>query len=203
MKFFTYIVARDYGFAPNPYYNYCTLATCKPDIRKAAKLGDWILGTGAAKTNTAGKLVFIMEVTEKLTFDEYWNDVRFQCKKPRMNGSIKEMYGDNIYHKSAIGGWVQENSHHTHGDGSTNLKNLNKDTKADSVLISNNFYYFGGSCIDIPNAIKNQVCMSTQGFKYADDVSAKLLIKNVQSVFAQNYHRKPMKITNGFERFAG
>ncbi len=42
----SYIVRYDSGFAPNPFYGFCTLATCKPDIRKHAQVGDWIVGTG-------------------------------------------------------------------------------------------------------------------------------------------------------------
>ncbi|WP_225761747.1 hypothetical protein [Acinetobacter sp. Marseille-P8610] len=34
MKIFSYVVSRDFGFAPNPFFNFCTLATCKPKIRK-------------------------------------------------------------------------------------------------------------------------------------------------------------------------
>ena len=46
MKIYSYIVKRDYGFAPNPFYGYCTLATCKPVIRKHAEIGDIIVGIG-------------------------------------------------------------------------------------------------------------------------------------------------------------
>lgn len=28
MRCFSYIVARDYGFAPNPFHGFCTLANC-------------------------------------------------------------------------------------------------------------------------------------------------------------------------------
>ena len=47
MRLHSYVVARDYGFAPNPFFGVCTLATCKPKIRSAAKLGDWVMGTGS------------------------------------------------------------------------------------------------------------------------------------------------------------
>lgn len=47
MNLFSYIVARDYGFAPNPFPPYCTLATCKPGIRNSAQKGDWIIGLGS------------------------------------------------------------------------------------------------------------------------------------------------------------
>ena len=40
---YLYVVDRDFGFAPNPFHGVCTLATCKPKIRKFAKVGDWII----------------------------------------------------------------------------------------------------------------------------------------------------------------
>ena len=42
MKYFAYILKLDSGFAPNPFYKFCTLATCKPETRKQAEVGDWI-----------------------------------------------------------------------------------------------------------------------------------------------------------------
>ena len=50
MKFYSYVIPRDYGFAPNPYFGYCTLADCKPGIRKMAQTGDWVAAFGAAMT---------------------------------------------------------------------------------------------------------------------------------------------------------
>jgi len=36
MKVYSYIVAYDSGFAPNPFHGICTLACCKPTIRRTA-----------------------------------------------------------------------------------------------------------------------------------------------------------------------
>ena len=138
MTFYSYILARDYGFAPNPFFGICTLATCKPTIRKKAKVGDWVLGTGS-KCVGDNLLIYCMKVSEKLTFDEYWDDYRFQVKKPVRNGSAIKQYGDNIYH-SSNGIWKQSDSHHSYGDGSTNNENLGKDIKGEYVLISNFFF---------------------------------------------------------------
>lgn len=44
MNYFSYVVARDYGFAPNPFGGICTLATCKQRIRNNANVNDWIFG---------------------------------------------------------------------------------------------------------------------------------------------------------------
>jgi len=43
---FIYVVDRDFGFAPNPFHGYCTLATCKAKIRNQARVGDWVIGNG-------------------------------------------------------------------------------------------------------------------------------------------------------------
>ena len=97
MKCYTYIVARDFGFAPNPFGQFCTLATCKPKIRSAAQIDDWVIGIGPKRSKQAGKVIFAMKVTEALSFTEYWNDERFQMKKPVMNGSLMQAYGCLLY----------------------------------------------------------------------------------------------------------
>jgi len=142
---YMYPITRDYGFAPNPFNGYCTLATCKPRIRKHAKVGDYIIGIGGCNfTDQRKQCVFIMQVTEKLSFNEYWNDRRFLSKKPVRNGSRLRMVGDNIYHKNDRDEWIQENSHHSNSDGSPNKENLRRDTNStDQVLISDRFIYFG------------------------------------------------------------
>src|ERR1700758_4385988 len=99
MTLYSYVVARDYGFAPNPFYGVCTLATCKPAIRKGAGIGDWVVGTGGAANKLTGHLVYAMQVTEALSFDEYFADPRFQEKKPDLSGSLKRAFGDNIYYR--------------------------------------------------------------------------------------------------------
>jgi Nucleotide modification associated domain 2 len=44
MRLFSYKMTNDSGFAPNPFWGRLTLATCKPEIRKAKRVGDWIAG---------------------------------------------------------------------------------------------------------------------------------------------------------------
>src|SRR5712692_10528871 len=55
VKLYSYVVARDYGFAPNPFFGFCTLATCKPEIRKAAAIDDWVIGTGSKRQNRGNR----------------------------------------------------------------------------------------------------------------------------------------------------
>jgi len=142
---YAYTIARDFGFAPNPFHNCCTLATCKPGIRKSAKVDDWIIGIGGRNLKkNYRRCILLMKVTEKVSFQEYWDQERFSLKKPVRNGSNVMMLGDNIYHKDKNGAWMQEDSHHSNQDGSPNLDNLNQDTRTtDQVLISKCFFYFG------------------------------------------------------------
>lgn len=154
MKLYSYVVARDYGFAPNPFFGSCTLATCKPNIRRAAQPNDWVIGTGSAQRKRSGSLVYAMKVAETLTFDQYFADPRFERKKPQLRGSKKQAFGDNIYWR-ADGEWQQLNSHHSHADGSRNLANVRNDTQANRILVSSDFAYFGGEGPSIPAHFRN------------------------------------------------
>jgi len=171
MKLFSYVVARDYGFAPNPFYGWCTLATCKPRIRATAEVGDWVIGTGAkSKYGLAGHLVFVMRVEETCDFDAYWSDPRFSAKKPVLNGSLKQLYGDNIYHREE-GRWKQEDSHHSHAGGQVNRHNVTRDTSANRVLLSRRFVYFGENAPAIPKRFRpykptgEEICSPGQGHR--------------------------------------
>lgn len=150
MRLLTYIIARDFGFAPNPFYGYCTLATCKPQIRSSASIGDWVVGTGAkGGYNLVGYLIYAMKVDEAMDFDSYWNDHRFLSKRPVMNGSLKQLYGDNIYHQ-LNGQWIQADSHHSLDNGQPNTNNINRDTRVNRLLISRKFVYYGNAAPLIP-----------------------------------------------------
>lgn len=91
-----------------------------------------------------------MRVDEIITFDEYWSDSRFKVKRPLRNGSSVMMVGDNVYHHDdGTREWVQEDSHHSNADGTTNQTNLATDTRTDHVLISRHFYYFGSAAPEV------------------------------------------------------
>lgn len=169
MKLFSYIVARDFGFAPNPFYGFCTLATCKPRVRKHASIGDWVIGTGAVtKYKLAGHLIYAMKVEEIMDFDSYWDDPRFACKKPIMNGSLKQLYGDNIYHQ-VKNTWVQSDSHHSLSADRPNQTNIVYDTSAKHLLIARKFVYFGSAAPVIPDKFRpyqgEDICCHGRGYR--------------------------------------
>lgn len=180
---YIYVVDRDLGFAPNPFHGYCTLATCKPGIRKGAKIGDWVMGVGGSRLNATGRCIFLMKVNEIITFDEYWKDSRFKLKKSVRNGSPVMMVGDNIYHrKSKNSPWIQEDSHHSNQDGSTNLDNLQRDTKSFNVLISELYFYFGS---EAPVINLNSI-----GYSNSRNYSKKSIGEQSISTFICNMVRK-------------
>jgi hypothetical protein len=155
MRLYSYKVVYDIGFAPNPFHGTCTLATCKPKIRKGAAPGDWIVGVGSNAKETEGHLIYAMEVDEKLSFDAYWGDPRFECKRPDRRGSLKYRYGDNVYHRSPTGVWVQEDCRHSLDDGSPNPDHVKRDTSADAVLVASRFTYWGGQGPQLAPELRN------------------------------------------------
>jgi hypothetical protein len=153
---YIYVVDRDFGFAPNPFHGYCSLATCKPGIRRKAEIGDWVIGMGGTRLRATGRCIFAMCVTEVTSFDEYWQNPRYLDKKPVRNGSSKMMVGDNIYHRNvSTGEWLQFDSHHSNPDGTANEHNVINDTSTNRVLLSNHFYYFGKHAAVVPIEILN------------------------------------------------
>ncbi|EKN6384286.1 hypothetical protein DVP09_11610 [Yersinia enterocolitica] len=182
---YAYIITRDFGFAPNPFHGYCTLATCKPGIRKSAKVGDWILGVGGANLKLVKhKCILLMKVTEKISFNDYWVDTRFSIKKPARNGSNVQMLGDNIYHKDDNNQWIQEDSHHSNADGSFNMTNLERDTKAEQVLISDHFYYFGDKAVEVDlDSIEYHGGVGYKKILLEHSVPANELIKKLETEF--------------------
>ncbi len=162
MDVYSYVVEHDMGFAPNPFHGICTLACCKPDIRKRANEGDLIIGTGSKKYGSNFRLVYWFKVDGIITFDEFWRDPRFERKRPNVNGSLMAQYGDNIYFREdPLNPDVplsQLLSFHSLPDGQVNLNNYRRDTqKTENVLFGHEFAYWGGSGPEIPEHLRDIV----------------------------------------------
>ncbi|TNB88511.1 hypothetical protein FHJ31_03930 [Pseudomonas sp. Fig-3] len=151
---FSYKLVRDYGFAPNPFHGICTLGTCKPQIRRSAKVGDIIVGCGSTALKLEGRIIFAMRVSHKLSFQEYWEHEAFQIKRPNLHSSKSMAYGDNIYHRDGEA-WIQEDSHHSFVGGEVNHENLLRDTSSDNVLIGEEFVYWGSSAVKLPDHLRH------------------------------------------------
>ena len=127
---------------------------CKPNIRRTASVNDWVIGTGSRQKSRQGYLVYVMRITQTTTFNQYWEDDFYQRKRPNLRGSKKQAFGDNVYFKDEAGQWNQLDSHHSYADGSPNPHNISHDTKADKVLLSIDYAYWGGSGPEIPSRFR-------------------------------------------------
>jgi hypothetical protein len=153
MRICSYIVKNDFGLAPNPFWGFCTLAVCTPN-HQGIKLSpdDWIIGTQPRVLGN--KLVYAMKIAEdRLHFDRYFKDQRFQSKKPVSAGSWESRCGDNIYFLGNDGKWQQIPTTLFHKTPCE----IRKDTKNPYVYLARVYYYFGEEAIEIPSEFKELI----------------------------------------------
>ena len=124
MKLWRYVIRNNDGSAPNYDPPLTTLAICKPRIRKGAQPGDLVLAfAGREIAPDSHRVVWAGIVREKLRFEEYWADARFQSKKP--DASDKP---DNIYEPRPEG--LAQARNPIHGDA-----NVARDCSGVFVLV--------------------------------------------------------------------
>ena len=175
-RLFSYVLRYDCGAAPNPFWGTCTLAICKPAIRRKAEVGNWVVGTGSMNSpigNVSGRLVYAMKVTNKMTLKEYDHFCRQYLpeKIPNwFNGSFEERVGDCIYDYS--NGQTPELRPSVH----TEL-NLELDLSGEFVLLSEGFYYFGNNPIPLVEDLA-PIVKTNQGHKTVESTA---LIESFES----------------------
>lgn len=148
MRVFSYVVRVDDGFAPNPFHGTCTLACCKPVIRRLAQVGDLVVGLSAR----GERVIYAMQVATACTFAEYWLDARHAKKRPDWGSNDPVVQrGDNIY-RPVAGGYAAVRSAH-HPDAVQDDAMLRRDLSTDRVLIAERFCYFGAKTIPLPTAL--------------------------------------------------
>jgi len=184
MKLYSYVITTDSGFAPNPYWEYCTLATCKPKIRRCAQVGYWVIATGSKSSVVSGKLVYAMRVDEVMPLDRYYADPRFDVKKPIAGNDI-ERCGDNIYFRRD-GEWKQRrNFHHTE-------KYMDTDLSGKNVLIAEHFYYWGKDAVDMPPEYCSLVAKGRPDRCNFNPIIVAEFIAWLQTNFKAGIHGKPL-----------
>ncbi len=161
-RLFSYTIRIDDGAAPNPFRGLCTLAICKPAIRRVAVPGDWVAGTGsrnAPSGDLSGRLVYAMRVDEVLSLDKYDERCRAHWRHRIPNISsldLSDRLGDCIYDFSR-GEPLQRPG--VHGP-----LNVSTDLSGHNVLVSNHFFYFGSRAPQLPSHLK-EICHPTQGHR--------------------------------------
>lgn len=162
MRLFTYTIPIDDGAAPNPFGGMCSLAICKPGIRRVAKEGDWIAGLGSKKApsgDLSGHLVYAMRVDESMTLQEY--DLRAAVEWPTRvpdftSPDPSARLGDCIYDYSHANPRQRPGVH--------GPSNRATDISGENALISRHFYYFGNRAIQLPDFLL-PICHQTQGHR--------------------------------------
>ena len=146
---YSYCIPIDDGAAPNPYWDTCTLAICKPVIRRVANIGDWIVGLGSKNSpigDIHNKIVYIMKISNKLTFAQYDEFCKTNLtKKIPVITNEDPIYhlGDCIYDFSKYPNVEQRKGVHKEG-------NQPIDLGGKYVLLSDHFYYFGDKPYSLP-----------------------------------------------------
>ena len=185
-KIYRYVVKKDAGSAPNPCDEYCTLAICKPGIRRTASEGDWIIGF---KKGTSNQVIYVMQVEEKLTFAEYWNDNdRFKLRKPEFSP-----LSDNIYQPDGIDELRQvPNQVHDHNSDK-------RDSSGTNVLISKRFWYFGKNAPEFELKLKHLI---HKGRGHSVNINrqepdVEMLIDWLKQQGKKGVHGKPVNLPEG------
>ena len=164
MRLCSYTVKHDKGFAPNPFWCYCTLAACASNHQGGVRLecSDWLVAM--EDTNHGNKLLYKMEVHERLHFVEYFTDSKFQKNKLVMTGTWRQRCGDDIYYMQNRK-WKQLPTLYLFGRA-----HLKKDTKYPYVFIGRRFYCFGENAVPISEQFGTLI-KDRQGTKCSHDAN--------------------------------
>ena len=155
MTLYSYTIVVDSGFAPNPFHGFCTLACCKPGVRRTAQEGDYVVGI--APKELGNRLVYAMRVTDIVEFDDYWHDKRFRIKRPDIEEGGEKALGDNVYHRNRAAKWQQAPSQHSLENGQQDWELTRQDISGEKVLISDDFIYWGGDGPPLPHNLRGLI----------------------------------------------
>lgn len=159
-RLFTYKVAHDGGSAPNPYHGICTLAICKPAIRRVAKPSDLIVGLGCGKDES--RIIYCMVVDHAVSWGGYikacksglLSDVqntKYEALKKKIPKNDKDpgdcIWTDSVIDDNPLDSWSNHDKH-----------DFNRDVKnGENVLIGEKYWYFGKGnkyTIHLPDDLK-------------------------------------------------
>lgn len=163
MKLYSYCLRYDDGAAPNPYGGICTLAICKPAIRRTVEIGDWIVGLGSTHSpigDIADYVVYAMKVTDKMTMEGYDKFCTAHCsqKIPRWRSrEYSKRMGDCIYDYLSGDPPKLRWGNHTEANRVRDLSGI-------YAVLSKHFYYFGDHPIKLPVNLR-PIMHATQGHK--------------------------------------
>src|SRR5262245_60925741 len=144
---FSYRVRFDHGSAPNPFWGVCTLVICKPRLRRLARVGDWVVGTGSVNSpagDLSGSVVYAMQVTRAFSMRDYdaWSAQHLRKRPDPSHPDPRRAVGDSIYDFAsdppAVRPGVHPEAHRAH------------DLSGRRALLSRRFVYFGRAALPLP-----------------------------------------------------
>jgi len=130
---FLYTMVWDTGFAPHVSHGWMSLGCCAGPVRERANPGTIVIGVSGKGMKGVERWyvpIFIMKVDERITFDAYFNDSRFQGRADNIYKKEEEKYSQD---RSKV---EDKRYIHEHMDA-------DDPTKSEYVLLSRNFIYFG------------------------------------------------------------
>jgi hypothetical protein len=165
-RIYSYVLRFDNGAAPNPFWGVCTLTICKPVIRRTARVGDWVVGTGSKnsklkdgnKYDLSDRLVYAMKISQIKSLKEYdeYCKLNLKTKIPDWtNNDWRKKMGDCIYDYS-------NSEEPTMRKGVHNEWNRERDLGGKNALVSDRFYYFGEEARIIPDDLR-RIIKKNQG----------------------------------------
>lgn len=147
---YSYIVSYDHGNAPNPDFNICTLAICKPVIRRCAKVGDIVLGLSPKRMGN--HIVYCMVIDEIVEWQDYYQRCKNSTDLNHRIPTDKSHNGDCIWIHQENGEYALLESKSGH-DESCKHRDLYSGKR---VLIGRKYWYFGSDhpthYIQLPNS---------------------------------------------------
>jgi hypothetical protein len=182
-RLYSYTLRYDDGAAPNPFREICTLAICKPDIRRVAQVGDWIAGLGgkdAPSGDLSGQLIYAMRVSEVVSMEDYDRlaPVRWPHRIPDVHSAdLSERLGDCIYQYS--GGKVSQRPG-VHGPA-----DVLRDLSGHNVLISTDFYYFGSKARPLPPHLMGIIHQTQKHKSIANDMFVEPFVRWIRQLVPQ------------------
>ena len=181
-----YVVSSDDNLAPNVTTGICSLTVCKPVVRKHSVQGaDWIIGMSTTK-HGIDRVIYAMQVDEKVDYADYYTDPRFAAKKP----SAENPNGDNFF-KLENGELVITTDRACHYGKPEKIK---RDLKSPVAVLGKRFWYFGANAPRLPEELRDTriVTGNRRGHRYVDD--AEIVAKFaewIESNFEPGIHGTP------------
>ena len=160
------------------------------------RVGHWIAGFTSRTLNRDAvgneRLVYLMQVAEKLPFEKYHTDARYAAKIPVLRSEhCIETVGDNIYGKrDGVIFQIPNRSHQ--------IDAMSKDTGGRFALIGTLFAYFGSAPLVIPDDLRPVIPpgISPHGVETEDPARAEAFVRFVLE-HGTGIHARPTSWRSG------